>query len=377
MKRWTLAAAAALAVPLLVGCELEDVMYDGDVPGAPRSFDAYYYGRAVELTWDLPVQWNGEFFRVYSKRTSDVDYAMIAEITNCAAGHCSFRDVNVTPGVTYLYYVASVSRGGAETTSASSVQVPVPQPTPPPVPGQIQVIALDHANYVRWGANARTASDFAKYRVWLYSQSQSFLLGETDSEGFLDLLAENGKSYTYFVTSLDDLGHESQGSASAVGTPRPDFTSEWLYDYFTTPASSGFRFQQSDASNPVMSGTASNRHFRLEVDTQGWWLVPGPNTAIYPTGYATTALKCGPAADSGCKSVEQAPTSGYVTTDVSLAAQNTYVLRVRGDDGQTRYGAIRVQLLGYDGSNKPIIIFDWAYQLQPNSPSLAPEWMGR
>jgi hypothetical protein len=48
------------------------------------------------------------------------------------------------------------------------------------------------------------------------------------------------------------------------------------------------------------------------------------------------------------------------------------VLRVRGDDGQMRYGAIRVQLLGYDGSNRPLMVFDWAYQLQVGNPNLAP-----
>jgi hypothetical protein len=319
------------------------------------------------------VQWDGESFRVYGKRSSDARYFLIAEVTSCTGGTCSYTDVNVVADVTYVYYVSAVVQGTGVETSSSSVEVHVPQRTPPPVPTQVSVIALDGANYVRWGANARSASDFSYYRVWLVSQGSSVLLGETDSEGFLDLLADNGQTYSYFVSSVDDLGHESQGSQSASGTPRPDYTAERVYDYFDVPASSGFRFQPSEDSDPVVSGTSASRHFRLEVDADGWWLVPGPNTSVYPNGFLTTALKCGPAADRDCQALEQAPTAGYEVRDLGLAPQTTYVLRVRGDDGQTHFAALRIQVLGSDGSGRDLMIFDWAYQLQPGNLNLAPQ----
>jgi hypothetical protein len=362
----------AVVLAGVTACESLEGIGSDDTPAAPRDLQASYHAGVVHLTWELPPQWNGEPFRIYAKRTSDQTYFLIAEVTNCISGLCSFSDVNVVVGATYLYYVASVSRSGVETPTATSVQVAVPQPTPPAVPSQIQVVALDAANYVRWGDNARAANDFSHYRVWLSSQGTSYLLGETDSEGFLDLRAENGLTYTYFVTSVDAEGHESPGSAAADGTPRPDYHAEWLYDYFQLAASSGFRFQESDQSNPIVSGTSPSRHFRFEVDDGGWWLVPGPNTSVYPNGFATTALKCGVGADAECAAVERAPTSGYAQQDLGLSAQTTYVLRVRGDDGQMRYGAIRVQLLGYDGSSRPIMIFDWAYQLQVGNANLAP-----
>jgi len=52
--------------------------------------------------------------------------------------------------------------------------------------------------------------------------------------------------------------------------------------------------------------------------------------------------------------------------------QATYVLRVIGDDGAQHFGAIRVSLLGFDQDGAALMIFDWAYQLQPGNPSLAP-----
>ena len=58
--------------------------------------------------------------------------------------------------------------------------------------------------------------------------------------------------------------------------------------------------------------------------------------------------------------------------DVALFTQSSYVLRVRGDDGLTHYGVIRVEVLGFDQDGNALMIFDWAYQLQAGNPNLAP-----
>jgi hypothetical protein len=368
MRRAWVAVAAIAAVS---ACELDPVGV-GE-PSAPRAVDAAYYAGAVTVSWELPPDWSGEVFRVYGKRSTDTRYYLVAEVTSCAQGVCSYTDRNVQTGRSYDYYVAAVSDDGIETPSDDAVRVQIPDPVPPPAPAELAVVALDHANYLHWGRGARGASDFSFYRVYLRdANGKASLLGETDSEGFLDLLAQNGLTYTYFVSAVDDQGHESAGSAAAKGTPRPDYAGEWVYDFFDKPASSGFRFRTSDQDNPVVGGADASRHFRMETDADGWWLVPGPNADVYPDAWATTALKCGVAADAECVDVGRAPTSGYVHDDLELIPQNTYVLRVRGDDGQTHYGAIRVTLLGTDQAGLAIMIFDWAYQLQPGSPELAP-----
>ncbi|GMV05441.1 MAG: hypothetical protein AMXMBFR53_17190 [Gemmatimonadota bacterium] len=362
----------AVAVLALAGCDTDEILVPVNAPAAPVDLDAYYYARAVRVSWGLGPGWNGESFRVYSRRVTDADFFFIAEVTSCVGGACVYEDRNIVAGQTYEYYVAAVDPGsGVETSSDYSVQVHVPLPEPPPVPQGIQVVALDDANYVRWSSNARSASDFSFYRVYLdEGNGEEFLLGETDSEGFLDLLAANGTTYRYFVAAVDDAGHESQGSAVASGTPRPDYHGEYVYDHFSQPAYSGFRFQGDEDTNPIVNGASSDRHFRLEVDDAGWWLVPGPQAEVYPAGFATTALKCGVAADAACVDVTRAPTSGYVAQDLGIEAQTTYLLRVRGDDGLIHYGAIRVQLLGFDQDGNALMIFDWAYQLQANNPEL-------
>lgn len=373
--RWTAAALGLGLAALVASCEGDPVYVgDGGDPAAPRNLDAYYFDRAVYVTWELGPAWDGESFRVYSKRTTDASYFLIAEVTNCSAGLCSYTDTNIEPQVSYEYYVSAVEPDtGVETSSAFAVEVFVPQAVPPPVPGGLEVVALDGAAYLRWDARSREADDFSYYRVYLDDGDGSvFFLGETDSEGFLDELAQNGLTYTYLVSAVDDLGHESQRSPAASGTPRPDYHNEWVWSYFDRPELSGFRFQSDESSDPLVDGDSGDRHLRLETDAQGWWLVPGPDAEIHPEGFVTSAIKCGPGADAGCTALDVAPTTGYGTNDVGVVPQTTYALRVRGDDGELHYGAVRVTLLGFDQNDLAIMIFDWAYQLQPGNPNLAP-----
>ena len=356
----------------LVGCD-DDFIFGVDAPAAPIDVEASYYAGVVTVSWGLAPAWDGEAFRVYSRRVTDADYFLIAEVTSCASGLCSYEDANVLEGQTYEYYVSAVDFDtGIETASDYSVEVFVPLAVGPPAPNAFRVVALDNANYLAWGNGSREAGDFSHYKVYLDDGTGTeFLLGETDSEGFLDLLAENGTTYSYFATAVDTDGHEGSPSPTAQGTPRPDFHGEWLYDHFAQPALSGFRFSEDENTNPIVSGTSLDRHFRLEVDNQGWWLVPGPQSAIYPEGFETTSLKCDVAADAGCVDVTSAPTSGYVTLDVPLEAQTSYVLRVIGNDGEAHYGVIRPELLGFDQDDNALMIFDWAYQVQAGNPALA------
>lgn len=374
MKRWITGGFSLVVAVGLAACESDrTIVGSGDPPAPPRNVDAWYYDRAVNVTWELHPQWDDEAFRVYGKRTSDANHFLIAEVTNCSGGLCSYVDVNIAPGFTYNYYVSAVDvNTGAETASEFSVDVTVPEPIPPPVPDATEAMGLDGAIYLQWGAGARSADDFSFYRVYLADGEDVFLLGETDSQGFLDELVVNGNTFTYFVTSVDTQGHESAGSTVASGTPRPDYHGEWIYAYSDVPESSGFRFSDDESVIPIVDGDSPGRHFRLELDADGWWLVPGPEGEVHPDGVATTQLKCGPGSDADCVDLRVAPSSGYTTGAVSLVAQTTYAMRVVGDDGQTHYGAVRADLLGFDQNGDAIMIFDWAYQLQAGNRSLMP-----
>jgi len=364
-----------LGTALLVGaCEDDFVVFDdGEAPDAPLFVAASYSNFAIRVTWELSTRWNGEFFRVYARRLGKAGFSSIADVTSCVDGFCEYLDINISENTGYEYFVSAVDpASGFETDSDGVVTVNVPSFAAPPVPTAVEVVALDDANFLRWGDGARAVGDFSFYRVYLLDNGDSVILGETDSEGFLDLLASNGATSRYVVSSVDEFGHESDLSVSAAGTPRPDFTGEVLWDFFDDVENSGFRFQDDDTLLPIVSGLDVGRDFRLEVDEFGWWLVLGPTAEVFPTGVFTTALKCGVAADSTCEDWVTAPTVGYGFEDLNITPEFTYMFRVTGDDGQLHYGSIRIALLGSDQEGDDLMVFDWSYQTQAGNPQLAP-----
>ncbi len=366
-RMWSAVAAAAV----LAGCE-GDYWIPGDPPDAPRDLEGYYYAGAVELSWRLSPGWNGEAFRVYGKRASDPEYFFIAEVTSCIDDVCVYHDINVRAEITYEYYVSAVNPDtGEETASNYSVEVYVPRPVPPPVPDAVEAVALDNSAYVRWYDGASAEDDFAFYRVYVADEDSEYVVGETDSPGFLDFLAENGRTASYFVTSVDDLGHESEASEIASCTPRPDYTGEVMYSFQDVAASAGFRFQEADDLEAVMPGDSPDRHFRLESDPAGLWLVPGPGAGVHSEVRWTTALKCGVGSDPDCVSWERAPITGYSGRRMGLDPGFTYMFRVPGDDGDTRFGSVRASHAGLDQDGHRLIVFDWAYQTQAGNPSLS------
>lgn len=359
---------ALLLLGTLTACDEDGVLLTlEDPPAAPRALDAHYFAGVVTVTWTLAPGWSGETFRVYSRRITDRDYFLIAEVSSCAEGACEYRDANVAAGATYEYYVAAVGASGLETPSSHLVEVAVPMPDPPAVPVTVLATALDGSVFLTWSDDARAAEDFSHYRVYL-EDGDAFLLGETDSEGFLDLRASNGETYNYFVSALDDQGHESGGSSMASATPRPDYHGELIYSYLDAPSSSGFRFPLNEQDGPIVHGDAPDRHFRFEQDQAGWWLVPGPGAEIHNRVFATSQLKCGPGSDAGCIDVTVAPARDYTTHAVEALPATTYVLRYSGTDGN-HYAAVRITSQGYldDGA---VMVFDWAHQLQPGNVGL-------
>ena len=361
-------------VVLLGACGDDDtILVPVDGPAPPIGLDASYYNRAVTVYWELSPDWNGETFRIFGKRVGDASFLLIAEVTSCSAGDCEYTDTNIVSDVSYDYFVSALDPDtGLETDSDGTVRVVVPSFSPPPVPTGLEVIALDATNYMRWNDGARSASDFSAYRIYLLSDqgATQTLLGSSDSPGFLDALAENGVTSSYVVSSVDLFGHESATSGSAPGTPRPDFTGELVYSFMDDPNRSGFQFLDSDELDPVMSGGSPARHFRLETDASGWWLIPGASAEVFPTGRYTTELKCGVASDAQCQDWTTAPLSGYSALEIAVEPEFTYMWRVFEGDGFARFGAVRVTLLGTDQSGAELMIFDWAYQFQGGNPQL-------
>lgn len=378
-----LAAAGLLVLP---ACERDTLIVVGDPPGQPRDLEGRYewvlegftggnpvgYPAAV-LTWLPPTRWNEEPFRVYGRRAGGSSYFLLATVTSCSVDGCTYVDRNVAHGETYDYYVATVNeRTGQETDSAFRETVHIPGYNRPAAPVQGQAVALDGALYLRWqdGGNGQNLSRYIVYLTRIDHDPYLYHMGETDATGFLDLRTQNGALYGYRVAAVDTLGHVGALGAEFTGIPRPDVTGELIYAHGGNPAASGFRFVSDESLDPIVSGTSPSAQWRFETGAGGWRIVPMGATRVTEYPGRTTALVCGPGADANCRAASVAPTTGYQTAPIAVAPEFSYVFQVTGDDGQTHYGVVRVQLLGSDQNGRDLMIFDWAYQLRPNEPRL-------
>jgi hypothetical protein len=358
----------------------------GDPPGEPRDVFARYAWvldgfdgttaeghPTVQVSWLPPTDWNDEVFRVYAKRTTSSTYSLIATVTSCTTTGCVYSDRNVTAGQDYDYYIATYDETtDLETTSEFSEVVRVPGAARPAVPVSPQATALDGAVFLRWGTPAANEQNVSRYLVYLTTldgEEFAYSVGQTDGNGFLDQRAENGAEYGYRVATVDTLGHVSNLSAEVFAIPRPDFTGELVYAFADSAQLSGFRFQEDEADNPILAGSSTGAHFRLESGVSGYRIVPLNGAQVTEFGF-TTALVCGPGSDEGCTAAKVAPTAGYSTAPITIDSEYSYVFRVTGDDGQLHYGVLRVTMVGTDQNDNDLAIFDWAYQLVPNEPQL-------
>lgn len=361
------------AVVLLAGCDRRDsTTGPGNAPPPPRNLDVYYYAGEVNVEWELDDAWDGEPFRIYARRQGQNEFQRIAEVTSCAEGVCRYGDRNVSASTTYVYFVAAVDpRSGQETDSAVSVEVTVPVFDPPPPPTRVEAVGLDDAVYIQWSQEALEDDDFSFYRVYMEDpDGDAFFLGETDAEGFIDELAENGRTYGFYVAAVDRHGHEGDASPLAHATPRPDYHGEILRAHQDDPDHSGFYFPETEEDPPILAGDDADRDFRVEHDGEGLALVPAAGVEVHPEGEPTSALRCGPAADFDCQDLAEAPASGYVNERVVLEPSHTYVVRYPFGGGW-RYGAVRPTHVGASQEGR-VLIFDWAHQLQEGNRALTP-----
>lgn len=324
---------------------------------------------AVDVEWAPPATWNGEVFRVYAKRSGDASYFLIATVTSCTASGCVYRDRNVSAGTTYQYYVTTENENtGGESAGTGVLSVTVPAAQAPAAPLADTSVALDNAAYLRWkdGGNGQSLWKYQVYLTRIDGAQYLYALGETDGAAFLDSRAANGHVYGYRIAAVDTMEHVSALSPELTVVPRPDAAGELVYSFQTNAAQSGFQFQASEATNPIVSGSSAQAQWRLEEDATGWHIVPLNGTTVLEYPGRTTALTCGPGSDAGCRAASTAPAAGYQATPIAVNPEFSYVFRVTGSDGQPHFGVIRASILGSDGSGHSLMIFDWAYQLLPN-----------
>ena len=225
---------------------------------------------------------------------------------------------------------------------------------PPAVPRGVRTITGDEQVIVEWYPNGEY--DLAGYTVWRGRNDTDFDALAEVSDGatrYTDTTVRNGETYYYAVSAYDIDGNESNLSPEeAWDTPRPEGRNIVLDDYTLSPERSGFDFSQPQKGSIPWDTLATDVYFGFDTEVNVRYLYSDNETYMQDLGY-----------HEYFDSVDIVPEFGYTTLFVELIEGHIYAIYT--PDGN--FAKIQVRKLSDD-----TVVFDWAYQTEPENVQLAP-----
>ena len=225
---------------------------------------------------------------------------------------------------------------------------------PPAIPRGVVSITGNGQVTIEWFPNGER--DLAGYKIWRSRDNEDFdFLAEVSSGTFryVDRDVRNGTTYYYAVTAFDHDDNESDLSPEEISdTPRPSGNNVTLNDFNLFPGRSGFDFSQPERGAIAWDLPSTDVYFGLDTVVNVRYLYSDNLTEMQDMGY-----------HESFDAVDASPARGFTTEFVELLEGHVYVLYT--PDGN--YAKIHVIAVS-DNS----VTFDWAYQIDPDNPELAP-----
>jgi len=179
----------------------------------------------------------------------------------------------------------------------------------------------------------RSTSEFDGYEEIIY-------IDGWDVTSYVDTGLQNGVTYYYAISTVDDIEEESELSPESMwATPRPEGQAKLVVD------DTGFGFTIGD----------------------DWFCVREENNVLLLDVYEDVVIQDMGHTDS-IYDITASSIRGFIPDAMRVIRGHTYVFRMTLPTGGVRYAKIRISDVGEEG-----ITFDWAVQLQLNNPELAPK----
>ena len=243
------------------------------------------------------------------------------------------------------------------------IEVPIDEIPQPPL--GVYSISGDQSVVVGWLVSYE--ADLAAFEVWRSTDDVNYtLVGSVAanlsafSQEFVDNTVQNGVTYYYAVSAIDDAGQESNFDYSVEGraadTPRPQGV-QTLYDMDVTPSGSGFVL---DSFPHVASHDDTETDIYIDSDVNTLYINAGNSTGtnnnvdIQDMGYTEDIYE-----------INVAPLDGWSLNKwAELIVGHTYVIW----DSDNFFAKVRVTSMTATSVN-----LEWAFQLQNGNPDLAPQ----
>ena len=192
------------------------------LPSGPAQIAGVRGDHMVEVTWLAPANKGGAIIGSYRifHGTNQNDLTLAGTVSGSTY---SYTETGLTNGVRMYYAVAAVNVEGQGARSAVISSVPATLPSQPlnlkAVPGAGQV-------QLSWDAPSSTGGvPVTMYKVYrgTVQTSLAWIANVTTGTSYTDRSVENGKTYYYHVTAVNDVG-EGANSTTVSASPTADDT---------------------------------------------------------------------------------------------------------------------------------------------------------
>jgi len=189
------------------------------VPSPPRNFHLTEGVGYVDLSWEVPSDPGSSpitSYSVYRGTTPNIQNPMYTLITGT-----TFRDSNITNGVTYYYWVSAVSSSGIGERSAVLNITPAMERTTPSVPQNLNAELQNGTVSLRWAApssdGGATITQYLIYRG--LTETNLVLIGSATELLYNDTNTIKGVTYYYAVSAVNEEGEGARTGAYQVTVP--------------------------------------------------------------------------------------------------------------------------------------------------------------
>ena len=186
-------------------------MYKRQLP-APAEIHADNTAQGVRLTWQAA----GMDFRIFRRTETDA-FASLGETPQPP-----WTDSTTEFGKTYAYRIQAIAKLAnnreAESELSPEVSITPEDKFPPTVPAGLRATPTPNSVELTWDSN--TEADLAGYRVYRAAPGAPFekVADVSRLPTYSDHAVEQGKTYRYAISAVDQTGNESMRSTPVEAT---------------------------------------------------------------------------------------------------------------------------------------------------------------
>jgi hypothetical protein len=233
---------------------------------------------------------------------------------------------------------------------------------PPSPPDGVFSVTGDGQVEICWNSNPE--DDIAGYDIYWNNEPSGFFeyvaTVPASRTCFIDTDVANGVTYYYAVLAFDQAGQESELSYEDVfDTPRPEGFGLVLFDYLgQNNVHSGYDFSALRSIPQGCCFSTTDVYFGVPNNIPTLFTAR-PEVDVQDYGYIEL------------DAVDWSPTQGWSNSgSVELIEGHSYIIKITDNNTQKQfcnYAKVYVRDVSFTSAT-----LDWAYQIDPNNPELAP-----